>query len=292
MAIGWEQWERAVTSGHIKYLYKIQFVGREHTTVVPYTTGRESAIFEGVEYRPHPCIHEDIKHDEVGAETSIKVPAAKLWIETCLKHNPKVTLEIFRWREELGSAQSMFFGNLVETTFADTDIVMEFGTPLGAANVQLITYYTQRYCNHDMYGQYCGLNFNALRQKWSVYNVIDNRRIDINTTLDEIYWQNALFFYTVKLTDGIHEFLIEESNMVRGFDQTEIITKYPISQYLDTAEDIILAPNCLLDLSRCKNMLSNLTRACAWPDMPRANYTMLDVTAIGKGGGGNIGRPR
>ena len=28
MAIGWEQWERAVTAGHIKYLYKIQFVGR------------------------------------------------------------------------------------------------------------------------------------------------------------------------------------------------------------------------------------------------------------------------
>lgn len=293
MASTWQQWERAVAAGHMRYLYRIQFKGRTMVTDIPYVTGREPLEFEGITYLPHPCVHEDIKFDEIGAETVLKVPAAKLWIETCLKHSPRVSLEVFRWREELADAQSMFYGNLVNTSFADADINMDFGTPLGAANVQLVTYYTQRYCNHDMYGQYCGLDFDSLKLEVDNYLFETNRRVDLGgMSLDKEYWKNALIFYTIKVTDGMYDFHIEESNMVKSMEGGTLVLKYAVSQYIDTTMPIYIAPNCLLNLDRCQANFGNLPRACAWPDMPRANYTMMDVTSIGKGNNGNIGGPR
>lgn len=289
----WQQWEQAVAAGHIRYLYRIQFKGRTMVTDVPYITGREPLTYNGVTYLPHPCVHEDIKFDEISAETSLKIPAAKLWIETCLKHSPKVSLEIFRWREELNDAQSLFYGTLINTSFADTDIVMNFGTPIGASNVQLVTYYTQRYCNHDMYGQYCGLDFDSLKLELPEYIFETSRRVDLGgRVLNTEYWKNALVFYTIKVTDGMYEFKIEESNMVKIIDGDALVLKYAVSKYVDTDEPIYIAPNCLLNLDRCKGIHGNLPRACAWPDMPRSNYTMMDVTSIGKGNNGNIGSER
>lgn len=285
-------WDRAVASGHIRYLYKFTFLGRTVTSIVPYCTGREELTVDGVTYKPYPCAHEEIKQDEVDAETSVRVPASRLWIEMVIRNSPRLKLEIFRWREELNAAVSIFFGNMLTAGLVENHIAIKFGSPIGASNTELITYYTQRYCNHDLYGQYCGLNFDAFKMVLPTWTQIANRSIDVGTPLDINYWVNGLMFYTIVVDDSTYTFDLEQCNTFRSIQGNIINTKYPVSQFIDTVQPITIAPNCLLDLGRCRDMMGNLARACAWPDMPRSNYSAMDVTAIGKGNTGNIGRPR
>lgn len=292
--ISWHAWDKATISGHIVYLYRITFKGQVEDSVIAYASGRETKTFDGTEFLPHPCVHEEIKEDEIGAITTIKVPAAVMWIETCLKHNPSLTLEIFRWREEKQTAHLLFFGTHKQTTFADTDILIDFGNPLAASNVKLITYYTQRFCNHDMYGQFCGLRFDDFVQEFSGYEVLDHRRIRVEgASFDPDYWKSGLFFYSILISDNTYTFTIEQSNMIRNIENEDtLVVKYPLSNHLNTGRPIHIAPNCILDLDRCAKFFSNAQRATAWPDMPRSNYTTVDVTQIGEGNQGNIGVPR
>lgn len=288
----WKAWDAAVASGHINYLYKITFHGRNTDTIVPYVTGREEITFDGVTYLPHPCIHDEIKQDEVGAETGIRIPAARLWIETCLKHDPRVSLEILRWRDELNDAQSMFYGTLKETTFAGSDINLSFGNPLAAANVMLITYTTQRFCNHQMYGKLCGLDFDKYKVEFPEYEIQYPRTIHVpGASFDPDYWESGVFIYSAAVTDGVRVFNIEQSNMLRSVGSDSFELKYPLSPYFDTTVPILLAPNCLLDPKRCKRIFSNSVRATAWVDMPRSNYSALDVTQMEEGDWGTIGAP-
>lgn len=287
-------WDRAVASGHIRYFYKFVFHGRTITSIVPYCTGREIMPFDGVDFKPYPCAHEEMKFDEVDAETSIKLPASRLWIEMTIKHSPKLTVEVFRWREELADATSIFYGNMLSSSLSENLISLKFGSPIGASNTELITYYTQRYCNHDLYGQYCGLDFEAFKQVIPAgsWTQIGPRSIDVGMPLDFNYWVNGLLFTTIKVDDMTYSFDLEQGNTFKSVQGSIINLKYPLSQFLDTTRDITIAPNCLLDLSRCASLMGNLPRSCAWPDMPRSNYAAMDVTALGKGNSGNIGRPR
>lgn len=292
MASSQTAWDRAVASGHIRYLYKFTFQGKTLTSIVGYCTGREELTVDGVIYKPYPCAHAEIKQDEVDAETTVNVPASRLWIEMTIRNSPKLKLEIFRWRQELDAAVSIFYGNMLSSSLGETTIGLKFGSPIGASNTELITYYTQRYCNHDLYGQYCGLKFDAFKMEIPAWTQVANRTIDIGQALDADYWVNGLIFYTITVDDSTYTFDLEQCNTFKSISGNYLTLKYPISQFIDTAKSLVVAPNCLLDLSRCKGMMGNLPRGCCWPDMPRANYTALDATAIGKGNGGNIGRPR
>ncbi len=294
MAASSKAWDRAVASGHIRYFYKFTFLGRTITSIVPYCTGREEMPEDGVIFKPYPCAHEEIKSDEVDSETKVRLPASRLWIEMVIKNSPRLKLEIFRWREELSASTSIFYGNMLSAALAENVISVSFGSPIGASNTELITYYTQRYCNHDLYGRYCGLDFDALKQVIPAgsWTQVGPRSIDIGAPLDFNYWTNGLLMTTIKIDDGTYSFDLEQGNTFKSVQGSVITTKYPLSTFLDTTAPITIAPNCLLDLSRCKAMMGNLSRACAWPDMPRSNYTAMDVTAIGKGNSGNIGRPR
>lgn len=287
-------WDRAVASGHIRYLYKFTFQGRTITSIVPYCTGREELTVNDVTYKPYPCAHDEMKWDEVDGETKIRLPAVRLWLEMVIKHSPRLKVEVFRWREELQSAVSIYYGNMLSASLAENIINIAFGSPIGASNTELVTYYTQRYCNHDLYGQYCGLKFDAFKQVIPAgsWTQVGQRAIDIGTPLDFDYWTNGLLFTTIKVDDGTYAFDLEQGNTFKNVQGSVVTTKYPLSTFLDTTKDITIAPNCLLDLGRCKSMLGNVARACAWPDMPRTNYTALDVASIGKGNTGNIGRPR
>lgn len=294
----WDAWQKASASGHIRYLYKFTVDGRVDDTVIGYCTGSDVITYDGVTYIPYPCVHEEIKKEADDAETSINIAANKLWLSLLFLNNPrKLHGEIIRYRTELLMGATLYRGDMKNRTLNNNVIKLEFGSSFASSNTNMITYYTQRFCNHAQYDYYCGLNFDelAIEVPAAQYEIEGRKTIHfvdgftLNTGND--YWKNLILLYTVSLTEDGFTFRYEQDNIANLVTPEAVTLKYPLSAIMDDTAHITLAPNCLLQLTRCKNLFGNLPRACGWPDMPLKNYAALDATQEGKGDGGPRSAP-
>ena len=110
--------------------------------------------------------------------------------------------------------------------------------------------------------------------------------------LDSAYWQELIIIYESRFVEDGKEIVFELDNMALAASGRHINAKYPVSCNTDPARDaLIIAPNCMLQLQRCRNVFGNLPRSCAWPDMPLQNFAAIDVEQQGKGTGGPLGPP-
>jgi len=296
MAVTWKDWDAAVISGHIKYLYEIECTGKIVDTFMRYCTGRENIVYDGNEYVAKPIKHGKITFDSTKGKASIVLPGSVLLIELFIKNiAPKTKLTIYRWREELDEAIVIFKGVLLKANFADSLMSLSFGSAMEGVDDNTLTYFTQRYCNHAMYDQRCGLDFETMRIQVDDWQLKIHNRIIFGGTfdIDKEYLKCALLFYTIRVFDNDQEYLIEQSVTIAEWigSTREARLRFPIPESVALDQPMYLAPNCLLDLDRCNNIFANVHRACAWPDMPRTNYAAVDVANLNRDAECNIGFP-
>lgn len=294
----WNAWQIAAASGHIRYLYKFVIEGRISDTIIGYCTGSDEVTFDDVTYVPFPCAHEEIKRTSDDAETQINLAASKLWLSLLFMNNPKkLHVEIIRYRTELLDGATLYRGAMRERTIQTNVIKISFGSSFAASATNMITYYTQRYCNHTQYSQYCGMLFDDFKQAIPAAGyTLDSRKVirltpDYQLNLGANYWRELILIYTVTVTDGDYTFSFEQDNIARSVTPDTITLKYPLNANVDVTNDMVIAPNCLLELPRCRDVFGNLHNACGWPDMPLRNYAAMDASQLGKGEGGPASMP-
>lgn len=295
----WEAWECAAQVGHIRYLYDLRIEGKNAVSHIRLCTGRTEVTFNGAIFKPYPVKHSDITFNLVDAETSLELASSKALAELFVKHSPPtIMLTIWRWRRELNSAVSLFTGQFAEAGLDNHIFKVKFNTAIGASNSNMVTYYTQRHCNHDMYGAFCGLQFSDLRVAWSAqtWDVAGPRLLTTQGfTFDQVYWSKGMVFYTIKVIDGEYDFEFEGSNTIRSIIQNgndaQVELKYPLSPYLLKTGELVMAPSCNLEAVRCRDIFGNAARFAGWPDMPLRNYSAVDATKEGTGTRGSCGGP-
>ena len=109
----WDKCEDAALVGHVFYLYKITVSGRRRNTVFCYCTGSDKIVYEGYEYKPYPCIHQEIKNTLDDSTTSISFAASKMWITILLENTPhKVTVDIFRYKMDINMGLALYGGEM------------------------------------------------------------------------------------------------------------------------------------------------------------------------------------
>ena len=290
----WQKWENASVVGHIRYLYKFEFPSRTKTTYVTYCTGRQDVGFDGHIYTPHPCVHGDIQKTQNDSEVGIQLGASPMWVEAVITNIcRKLNLTIYRYRQEMLDAVAIFKGFANEYSIRNNVISMKFLGGLGDGNSNIILYYTQAHCNHDMYGNFCGLNFNDMKVEipaggWAV----DTKKTIIllpEFAFDPTYWNNALLMYDIVVDENDHTFIYEQDNMAHTVAGNAFVTKYPISNLVRPTEyPLTVAPNCNLSLHRCRDIFGNMARSCGHPDLPLINYAQVDSTAGGRATGGPL----
>lgn len=294
----WSAWEKAGMVGHIRYLYRFVIPGRIRNTVIRYCTGSDPIEYNGEVYSPHPCKHDTVKRTSSTDETSVSLAATKFWLTAIFEGTIKrMDVTIQRYRVELGRAVTLFTGVANKYTLAKNIMTIECASSYEASEAMLMVYYTQTHCNHDLYGPYCGLAFDAYKHviPAGAWRKISSRTIDLkgNFFLDQIYWKDCLVIYDVEITDEETEenILFETDNMAQAIGQNTIMTRYAISSMVDPFKtQLVIAPNCCLLLERCRDVMGNLARACAWPDIPLFNPTATDL-ANDMNRGGPFGPP-
>lgn len=293
----WDKWEDATLAGHVIYLYKITVSGRRRSTVRTYCTGSDKIAYDGLEYKPYPCIHKEIKNTVDDSTTSISFAASKSWISVLLENTPhKVSVDIIRYKTDIDMGASLYNGEMRNSKLDVNTFTLEFGSSFAAANTDLILYYTQRFCNHAQYQYLCGMNFDSYAVtipagRWSL-NGRKQIVLDPAYNLDPTYWQELVMLYESRFVEDNEEFIFELDNLATSAGGRFISAKFPVSCGTDPAVDALtIAPNCMLQLKRCRDVFGNLPRATAWPDMPLQNFAAIDVEQQGKGTGGPLGPP-
>ena len=282
----WDSWEKAGVVGHIRYLYEFRIPGYMHETIIRYCTGNDIISYQGNDFYPHPCKHDGIKRTSSSDETTISLAASKLWLLVVFEGNvKKISVRVFRYRIEQQKAIILFNGVVNKYSMANNIMSLECVSAFQAAEAMLIIYYTQMHCNHDLYGTFCGLKFNDYRQKIPAGNwtLSGNRAIDLhgNFYLDQTYWKNCLVIYDVLVKEEVddieYEIVFETDNMAQSVGRNTMLLRYAVSRIVNPAQtDIYIAPSCNLQLERCRDVMGNLPRACAIPDMPLQNPSATD----------------
>lgn len=291
----WDAWEKGGVVGHIRYLYQFRIPGRNHDTLIHYCTGSDVIEYEGETYLPHPCKHDGIKRDASTDETTVSLAADALWLTMIFEGNvKKVDVVIRRYRIELKKAIVLFNGTVNQHSMANNVMSLSCISSYQAADAMLIVYYTQMHCNHDLYGTFCGLDYDAYKVKIPAgqWTVSGNRAIDLhgNYFLDQNYWKNCLVIYDVDITETYDDIdytiVFETDNMAQSVGRNTLLLRYAVSSLVKPATtDLYLAPSCCLLLERCRDVMGNLPRACSIPDMPLSNPTTSDcLNKENKGG--------
>jgi hypothetical protein len=185
----------------------------------------------------------------------------------------------------------------MRTSTLDVNVfTLEFGSSFAAASADLILYYTQRFCNHAQYQYLCGMNFNSycVTIPPGMWELGGRKQIVLNPaySLDTNYWQELIMLYEVRFIEDGEEIIFELDNLATGASGRYITAKFPIDCNTDpTRDSLTIAPNCMLSLPRCRDVFGNLSRSCAWPDMPLQNYAAIDCEQQGQGTGGPSGPP-
>jgi len=294
----WAAWEKAGMVGHIRYLYRFEIPGRQRNTIIRYCTGSDSVTWGGEVYSPHPCKHDSVKRDASADTTSVSLAATKFWLTAVFEGTIKrMNVTVMRYRVELERAVTLFTGVANKYSLNKNIMTIECGSAYEAGEAMLTVYYTQTHCNHDLYSPYCGMNFDATKHVIPAgqWRKVSSRTIDLkgNFFLDQVYWKDCLVVYDVEINDEETEehILFETDNMAQAIGRNSIMTRYAISGLVDPFKtDLIIAPNCCLLLERCRDVMGNLSRACAWPDMPLFNPTATDL-ANNQNRGGPTGPP-
>lgn len=293
----WDKWEDATNAGHVTYLYKITVSGRRRSTVRAYCTGSDKLVYNGVEYKPYPCKHNEIKNTVDDSTTSINFAASKSWISVLLENTPhKVSVEVVRYKTDIDMGSTLYSGEMRKSVLDVNTFTLDFGSSFAAANTDLILYYTQRFCNHAQYQYLCGMNFDAYAVTIppGMWSLSGRKQILLHSSynLDPTYWQELVMLYESRFVEEGEEYIFELDNLAVSARGRSISTKFPVSCGTDPKVDALtIAPNCMLQLQRCRDVFGNLPRSCAWPDMPLQNFAAIDVEQQGKGTGGPLGPP-
>ena len=295
----WKAWDDAAHSGHVVYLYKFTLSGKNsQDTCFRYCTGTQPTTYEGEVYRPRVCRHGDIQITMQDATASIEMVATTAWIVLLIDNTPnKLHLNIVRYRPDISMGKQLYSGDYRGCELHTNIFKLSFGSSFTASDVDMITYYTQRYCNHAPYQRYCGLSFDAYKHvvpagEWEVVGRKSVNIISPGLSLDPSYWAECVITYPVTVTEEGEDVTFELDNMAVNSGGKYIQTRYPISVYADPKKAALtIAPNCMLQLRRCRDVFGNLPRACAWPDMPLKNYTALNSVTAGTGTGGPVNTP-
>ena len=294
----WGAWEKAGMVGHMRDLYRFVIPGRVHDTIVRYCTGSDSVTYEGETYYPHPCKHDSIKRNSSSDETSISLAATKFWLTAIFDGTIKrLDVTIQRYRTELERAVTLFTGQANKHTLANNIMTIECASSYEASQAMLMVYYTQTHCNHDIYGPYCGMSFDACKHiiPAGQWRKVSGRTIQLKGDfhLDQVYWKDCLVIYDINVDDEETDqtILFETDNMAQAIGSQSIMTRYAISGLVDPFKtDLTIAPNCCLLPERCRDIMGNLARSCAFPDLPLYNPTTTDL-ANNMNRGGPFGPP-
>ena len=290
----WSFWEEHTYMGHVAYLYQISLIGKRRTTTIGYCTGKEPISWKGQTYIPYPCAHGELTSDLEDVKGSISFAANQMWIDILITNMPnKIKVVVTRYKHDIAQGKVIFVGNMNSFDLTKNVFKLDCSSSFAAANSDMITYYTQRHCNHEQYGYYCGLNFDTYKLPLANYTMLDRRTIQIDASLDSKYWANFVLIYSVSVPvtmgDWTHTVEYDLENIAANMTGNIATLKYPLSLHFPKrASAIEIAPNCNLSLVRCRDHFGNLPRATAWPDMPLQNYTAADATQCGKGRGGPL----
>lgn len=293
----WDAWEDATLVGHVIYLYKFAVSGMRRTTAFHYCTGTTNITYDGAVYRPWPCIHKEIKHTVDDSTASVDLAASKGWISILFENTPrKVEVSIYRYKTDIDMAFCLFNGEVRKHSLEVNRLSLSCGSSFAAANTDLLLYYTQRFCNHAQYQYFCGMQFDSYAVvippgKWSLTTRKTIKLAD-EYDLDGSYWKELIILYESRFTENGEELLFELDNLAVSVSKNIIGAKFPVSCNTDPERDALtIAPNCMMNLQRCRDVFGNLPRSCAWPDMPLKNFAAIDVEQSGKGTGGPLGPP-